>query len=61
MRLIRPTTLTDAMLTSSTAPETDYPAWSSVPAYALGLRPWRSVIWFVGFLATLTLLIAALF
>jgi uncharacterized MAPEG superfamily protein len=31
-----------------------------VPAYALGLRPWRSVIWFVGFLATLTLLIAAL-
>ena len=31
-----------------------------VPAYALGLRPWRSAIWFVGFLATLTLLIAAL-
>ena len=31
-----------------------------VPAYAFGLRPWRSVIWFVGFLATITLLIAAL-
>jgi uncharacterized MAPEG superfamily protein len=31
-----------------------------VPAYALGLRPWRSAIWFVGFLATLTMLIAAL-
>ena len=31
-----------------------------VPAYALGLRPWRSAIWFVGFLATLTILIAAL-
>ena len=31
-----------------------------VPAYALGLRPWRSAIWFVGFLATITMLIAAL-
>ena len=31
-----------------------------VPAYALGLRPWRSVIWALGFFATLTLLIAAL-
>ena len=31
-----------------------------VPAYALGLRPWRSAIWFVGFLATLTMLIVAL-
>lgn len=38
MRLIRPTTLTDAMLTSSTAPETDYPAWSSATAYAVGVR-----------------------
>ena len=38
MRLIRPTTLTDAMLTSSTAPETDYPAWSSVTAYTVGAR-----------------------
>jgi uncharacterized MAPEG superfamily protein len=31
-----------------------------VPAYALGLRPWRSAIWFVGFLATLVMLIATL-
>ena len=31
-----------------------------VPAYAFGLRPWRSAIWFVGFLATITMLIAAL-
>ena len=31
-----------------------------VPAYALGLRPWRSAIWGVGFFATLTLLLAAL-
>lgn len=46
---------------------TQYAAWTYlaarvlyVPAYALGLRPWRSVIWSVGFFATLTLLIAAL-
>lgn len=32
-----------------------------VPAYALGLRPWRSLIWFIGFLATLLMLLAALF
>jgi uncharacterized MAPEG superfamily protein len=31
-----------------------------VPAYALGWRPWRSFIWFAGFLATLIMLIAAL-
>jgi uncharacterized MAPEG superfamily protein len=31
-----------------------------VPAYAFGWRPWRSAIWFVGFLATLTMLVAAL-
>lgn len=31
-----------------------------IPAYAFGWRPWRSAIWFVGFLATLTMLIAAL-
>jgi uncharacterized MAPEG superfamily protein len=32
-----------------------------VPAYALGLRPWRSAIWAVGWFATLTLMVAALF
>lgn len=31
-----------------------------IPAYALGLRPWRSLIWFVGWGATLLILIAAL-
>ena len=31
-----------------------------VPAYALGLTPWRSVVWSVGFLATTLMLIAAL-
>jgi uncharacterized MAPEG superfamily protein len=31
-----------------------------VPAYALGWRPWRSVIWGVGFLATLIMIAAAL-
>jgi len=31
-----------------------------IPAYALGWRPWRSAIWAVGFLATLTMLISAL-
>lgn len=32
-----------------------------VPAYAFGWRPWRSAIWGVGLLATLTMLVAALF
>ncbi|NPD14086.1 MAPEG family protein [Xinfangfangia sp. D13-10-4-6] len=32
-----------------------------IPAYALGLAPWRSVIWVVGFAATLTLTGVALF
>ena len=31
-----------------------------VPAYALGLTPWRSVVWMIGLLATLTLLVSAL-
>ena len=46
---------------------TQYAAWAYlaariayVPAYAFGLRPWRSAIWSVGFFATLTLLLAAL-
>jgi uncharacterized MAPEG superfamily protein len=33
---------------------------SYVPAYALGWRPWRSIIWVAGFVATLFMLIAAL-
>ncbi|WP_370402372.1 MAPEG family protein [Sulfitobacter sp. JB4-11] len=31
-----------------------------IPAYAYGLKPWRSLIWAVGFLATALLLVAAL-
>lgn len=31
-----------------------------VPAYAFGLTPWRSVVWSVGFLATVLMLLAAL-
>lgn len=31
-----------------------------IPAYALGWRPWRSVIWGVGFAATMTMIVAAL-
>lgn len=31
-----------------------------VPAYVLGLVPWRSLIWMVGFVATTLMLIAAL-
>ena len=31
-----------------------------VPAYLLGLSPWRSLIWFVGFGATVTMLLHAL-
>ena len=30
-----------------------------IPAYMFGLSPWRSLIWFVGWLATLGLLILA--
>ncbi len=31
-----------------------------VPAYALGLRPYRTLIWFVGFAATTLMLVTAL-
>lgn len=38
MKLIRPTTITGAMLNSSTAPENDYAAWAAGTAYAVGTR-----------------------
>ena len=38
MKLIRPIAITNAMLTSSTAPETDYTAWNSGTAYTVGTR-----------------------
>ncbi|SFR40646.1 MAPEG family protein [Litoreibacter janthinus] len=31
-----------------------------IPCYAFGLTPWRSVVWAVGFLATVTMLLSAL-
>ena len=54
-------------LAQKSSPITQYAAYTYVgarvlyiPAYAFGLNPWRSAIWFVGFFAILTLLIAAL-
>ena len=32
-----------------------------VPAYAFGWSPWRSLIWAVGFVATMTMIIVSLF
>ena len=32
-----------------------------VPAYAFGWSPWRSLIWAVGFIATLTMIVVSLF
>lgn len=32
-----------------------------VPAYYFGWTPWRSLIWFVGFLSTMLMLMSALF
>ncbi|EEE37630.1 inner membrane protein [Rhodobacteraceae bacterium KLH11] len=31
-----------------------------IPAYYYGLKPWRSVVWFIGFLATTFMLLATL-
>ncbi len=31
-----------------------------VPAYYFGLSPWRSLIWFVGFLSTMLMIVSAL-
>jgi uncharacterized MAPEG superfamily protein len=54
-------------LANQSTPTTQYAAYAYlaarvlyIPAYAFGWRPWRSAIWFVGFLATLVMLIAAL-
>jgi uncharacterized MAPEG superfamily protein len=32
-----------------------------VPAYAQGLTPWRSIIWAVGFFATISMVVIAVF
>lgn len=44
MKFIRPTAVTDAVLISSTVPETDYPAWSAATAYAGGDRVIRAAL-----------------
>lgn len=38
MKVLSPITITDAMLTSSTIPETDYAAYSAATSYAVGAR-----------------------
>jgi len=38
MKLIRPVTVTNSVLTYSNVPETDYTAWSGVTAYTVGTR-----------------------
>lgn len=55
------------MLSDSGSSLTVFCAWTYlaarilyVPAYALGWTPWRSVIWAVGFFATLTMIIVGL-
>ena len=59
--------VTVVTLSNQSTPLTQYAAYTYlaarilyVPAYAFGLVPWRSVIWFVGFLATLTMIVASL-
>lgn len=54
-------------LAGQSSPVTQAAAWVFlaarllyVPAYALGLAPWRSLIWTLGFFATLVMLVAAL-
>jgi hypothetical protein len=38
MKIIKPVTITDAVLTSTNVPETDYTAWNSGTAYTQGTR-----------------------
>jgi uncharacterized MAPEG superfamily protein len=54
-------------LSNQSTPTTQYAAYTYlaarllyVPAYAFGWAPGRSVIWGIGFLATLTMIVAAL-
>ena len=42
MKVIAPTPITDALLVSSTAPETDHAAWAGGTTYALGARVIRT-------------------
>lgn len=54
-------------LSNQSTPTTQYAAYTYlaarlvyIPAYAFGWAPWRSVIWGIGFVATLTMIVAAL-
>ncbi len=54
-------------LGNQSTPVTQYAAYTYlvarvayIPAYYLGWRPWRSVIWAIGFAATITMIVAAL-
>lgn len=54
-------------LGNQSTPTTQTAAWTYlaaraiyIPAYAFGFSPWRSAIWSVGLLATLTMIVAAL-
>lgn len=56
------------VLGQQSSPITTTAAWTYlaarivyIPAYAFGWTPWRSAIWAVGYFATITMLIAALF
>lgn len=42
LKLIKPLAITDAVLTSSSIAETDYPAWNSATAYAVGAKVIRT-------------------
>lgn len=42
MKVIKPIAMTDAVLISSTAPETDYTAWAAATAYSVGNRVIRT-------------------
>lgn len=59
--------VTVVTLSNQSTPATGFAAYTYlvartlyVPAYYLGWRPWRSAIWFVGFFATIFMLITAL-
>lgn len=43
LRFIRPTAVTDAILTSSTVAETDYTAWNAATNYTVGTKVMRAV------------------
>ena len=38
MKLVKPVTITDSNLTSTSVAETDYSAWSSVTSYTVGQK-----------------------